>query len=138
MATIAKSLERLTARGKLPPEARDATLARIRPTTEMKDLAPCDLLVEAVLENYDLKAEIIGELDAICGEPAIFATNTSSISVTQIAAASRHPERVVGMHFFAMAVHKTAAGCRVSLKSGSVNCVCRRRVNQRRSSSPLD
>jgi 3-hydroxybutyryl-CoA dehydrogenase len=100
MATIAKSLERLTARGKLPADARDATLARIRPTTEMKDLAPCDLVVEAVLENYDLKAKIVGELDAICGETAIFATNTSSISVTQIAAASRRPDRVVGMHFF--------------------------------------
>jgi 3-hydroxybutyryl-CoA dehydrogenase len=100
MATIAKSLERLNARGKLPAEARDATLARIRPTTEMKDLASCDLVVEAVLENYDLKAEIIRELDAICSDTAIFATNTSSISVTQIAAASRRPDRVVGMHFF--------------------------------------
>jgi len=100
MATIAKSLERLAARGKLPDEARDATLARIRPTTEMKDLASCELVVEAVLENYDLKAGIMRELDAICGETAIFATNTSSISVTQIAAASRRPDRVVGMHFF--------------------------------------
>jgi 3-hydroxybutyryl-CoA dehydrogenase len=100
MATIARSLERLTARGKLPAEARDATLGRIRPTTEIKDLAPCDLVVEAVLENYELKAGIIHELDAICGETAIFATNTSSISVTQIAAASRRPDRVVGMHFF--------------------------------------
>jgi 3-hydroxybutyryl-CoA dehydrogenase len=100
MATIARSLERLTARGKLPAEARDATLGRIRPTTEMNDLAPCDLVVEAVLENYDLKAGIIHELDTICGETAIFATNTSSISVTQIAAASRRPDRVVGMHFF--------------------------------------
>jgi len=100
MATIAKSLERLTARGKLPAEARDATLARVRPTTEIRDLASCDLVVEAVLENYDLKAGIIRELDAICGETAIFATNTSSISVTQIAAASRRPDRVVGMHFF--------------------------------------
>ncbi len=100
MATIAKSLERLTARGKLPAEARDATLGRIRATTEIKDLAPCDLVVEAVLENYELKAGIIHELDAICDETAIFATNTSSISVTQIAAASRRPDRVVGMHFF--------------------------------------
>ncbi len=100
MTTIARSLERLTARGKLPAEARDATLARIRPTVEIKDLAGCDLVVEAVLENYDLKAGIIRELDAICGESAIFATNTSSISVTQIAAASRRPERVIGMHFF--------------------------------------
>ena len=100
MATIAKSLERLAARGKLPPEARDATLARIRPTIEIGDLAPCDLVVEAVLENYELKAGIIRDLDAVCGETAIFATNTSSISVTQIAAASRRPDRVVGMHFF--------------------------------------
>jgi 3-hydroxybutyryl-CoA dehydrogenase len=100
MATIAKSLERLTARGKLPADARDAALARIRPTTELKDLAKCDIVVEAVLENYELKAGIVRELDAVCSETTIFATNTSSISVTQIAAASRHPDRVVGMHFF--------------------------------------
>ena len=100
MATVAKSLERLTARGKLSADARAATLARIRPTTDINDLGQCDLVVEAVLEDYELKAGIIRELDAICGETAIFATNTSSISVTQIAAASRHPERVVGMHFF--------------------------------------
>jgi 3-hydroxybutyryl-CoA dehydrogenase len=100
MATIARSLERLTARGKLPAEAREATLGRIRPTTEIKDLASCDLVVEAVLESYDLKAGIIHELDVVCGETAIFATNTSSISVTQIAAASCRPDRVVGMHFF--------------------------------------
>jgi 3-hydroxybutyryl-CoA dehydrogenase len=100
MATITKSLDRLTSRGKLAAEARDAALGRIRPTTEMKDLAQCDLVVEAVIENYELKAGIIHELDAICGDKAILATNTSSISVTQIAAASHHPDRVVGMHFF--------------------------------------
>jgi 3-hydroxybutyryl-CoA dehydrogenase len=100
MATVAKSLERLAARGKLSADARAATLARIRPTTDINDFGQCDLVVEAVLEDYELKAGIIRELDAICGETAIFATNTSSISVTQIAAASRHPERVVGMHFF--------------------------------------
>ena len=100
MATVAKSLERLAARGKLSADERAATLARIRPTTDINDLGQCDLVVEAVLEDYELKAAIIRELDAICGETAIFATNTSSISVTQIAAASRHPERVVGMHFF--------------------------------------
>ena len=100
MATIAKSLQRLAERGKLPAEARDATLARIRPTMKIEDMASCDMVVEAVLENYELKADIIRTLDLICGENVIFATNTSSISVTQIAAASRHPERVVGMHFF--------------------------------------
>jgi 3-hydroxybutyryl-CoA dehydrogenase len=99
-ATIAKSLERLSARGALPADARDATLARIRPTTNIEDLASCDIVVEAVLENYELKADIIRTLDLICGEKVIFATNTSSISVTQIAATSRRPDRVIGMHFF--------------------------------------
>src|ERR1022692_4564714 len=68
MATITKSFDRLTSRGKLATEARDAALGRIRPTTEMKDLAHCDLVVEAVLENYELKAGIIHDLDSICGE----------------------------------------------------------------------
>jgi 3-hydroxybutyryl-CoA dehydrogenase len=100
MATITKSLERLVARGKLSAEDRDATVGRIRPTTEFKDLADCQVVVEAVLEKYDVKADVVREFDAIARPEAIFATNTSSISVTQIAAASRHPERVVGMHFF--------------------------------------
>jgi len=100
MATIAKSLERLAARGKLAGEVRDAALARIKPSTELKDFATCDVVVEAILENYELKAGVIRELDAICRPEAIFATNTSSISVTQIAAASARPDRVVGMHFF--------------------------------------
>jgi 3-hydroxybutyryl-CoA dehydrogenase len=100
MGAVTKSLERLVSRGKLPAEDRDATLARIKPTTELADLADCDIVIEAVLENYELKAGIIRELDAICRPVAIFATNTSSISVTRIAAASKGPSRVVGMHFF--------------------------------------
>ncbi|HUI95867.1 MAG TPA: 3-hydroxybutyryl-CoA dehydrogenase [Xanthobacteraceae bacterium] len=100
MATVAKSLERLASRGKLAGEARDAALARIKPTTELEDFAKCDIIVEAILEDYDLKAGVIHELDTICRPEAIFATNTSSISVTQIAAASQRPDRVVGMHFF--------------------------------------
>jgi len=100
MATIGKSLERLVARDKLAAAARDAALARIRPATRIEALASCDLVVEAILEDYDLKEAVIRELDAKCRPDAIFATNTSSISVTQIAAASQHPERVVGMHFF--------------------------------------
>jgi len=100
MATITKSLDRLVSRQKMTQEQRDAALKRIKPTTELKDFVSCDIVVEAILENYELKAGLIQELDAICGEEAIFATNTSSISVTQIAAASRIPGRVVGMHFF--------------------------------------
>jgi 3-hydroxybutyryl-CoA dehydrogenase len=100
MTTIAKSLDRLTARGKMTSEQRDATLSRIRPTTELSALADCQFLVEAILESYDLKAGVIRELDTICSPDTIFATNTSSISVTRIAAASKIPSRVVGMHFF--------------------------------------
>ena len=100
MATISKSLDRLITRGKLSTQDRETTLARIRPTTELKDLAQCDIVVEAVLENYELKANLIRELDGISSADTIYATNTSSISVTKIAAAARNPSRVVGMHFF--------------------------------------
>src|SRR5262245_46055921 len=100
MATIDKSLERLASRGKITVEERDATLARIRPTTELGDLGDTDLVVEAIVEDYELKAHLIRELDTICRPDAIFATNTSSISVTRIAAASKDPSRVIGLHFF--------------------------------------
>lgn len=100
MATIANSLERLASKGKLTTEERDAALGRIRPTTELSELGGCEVIVEAVLENYDIKAGVIRELDAICGEDTIFATNTSSISVTKLAAVSKNPGRVIGMHFF--------------------------------------
>jgi 3-hydroxybutyryl-CoA dehydrogenase len=100
MATVSKSLDRTISRGKLTDQDRDAVLARVHPTTELEDLAQCDIVVEAILENYELKAGLIRELDAICGANTIFATNTSSISVTQIAAASNNPSRMVGMHFF--------------------------------------
>jgi len=100
MTAIANSLERLTSKGRLAPEEREAALGRIRPTTELSELATCEVIVEAVLENYDIKAGVIRELDSICGEETIFATNTSSISVTKIAAVSKNPKRVIGMHFF--------------------------------------
>jgi len=99
MTAMTRSLERLVTKGRMAAADRDATLARIKPTTTMQDLAGCDLVIEAVLENYDLKAKIIHQLDDLCREDAILATNTSSISVTRVAAASRHPQRVVGMHF---------------------------------------
>lgn len=100
IAAVAKSLDRLVAKGKTSQAERDATLARIRPTTELADLAGCQMVIEAVLEDYDVKAGVIRELDAICGDETILATNTSSISVTRLAAASKNPARVIGMHFF--------------------------------------
>ena len=100
MGAIKKSFERLVARDKLKPEARDAALRRIAPTTRIEDLADCDVVVEAVLERFELKREVFGNLDRVCRREAIFATNTSSISVTRIASASKVPGRVIGMHFF--------------------------------------
>ena len=100
MAPITRSLDRLVSRGKMTTEERNAALGRIKPTTELADLAHCQVIVEAILENFELKATVIKDLDALCGPDAIFATNTSSISVTQIAATSDNPARVIGMHFF--------------------------------------
>jgi 3-hydroxybutyryl-CoA dehydrogenase len=100
LATIQKSLDRLSARDKISAEDKDASLARIHTTTSLDPFADRDLVVEAILEEEELKRTLFRELDVICRGDAILATNTSSISVTKIAAASRKPERVVGMHFF--------------------------------------
>jgi 3-hydroxybutyryl-CoA dehydrogenase len=100
MSAIKKSLERIVAKGKLKPEERDATLARISPTTKIDGFAACDVVVEAVLERFDVKKAVIEDLDRVCRPEAILATNTSSISVTRIASTSNIPGRVIGMHFF--------------------------------------
>jgi len=100
MSAIRKSLERQVGRGNLKPEDRDATLARISPTTKIDDLAACDVVVEAVLERFDIKKAVMEDLDRVCRQEAILATNTSSISVTRIASTSKIPGRVIGMHFF--------------------------------------
>jgi len=100
MGAIRKSLDRLIARGKLAAAEKDATLGRIKATTTIEDLADCDVVVEAVLEQYALKEVVMGDLDRVCRPDAILATNTSSISVTRIAATSKAPARIIGMHFF--------------------------------------
>jgi len=100
MKTIKKSLDRMVSKEKLSAQAAEQALGRIRPTTSMSDFKDCDLVVEAILENLEIKSKLIQELDGICRADAIFATNTSSISVTRIAAASSSPQRVIGMHFF--------------------------------------
>jgi len=100
MKTIKKSLDRMVSKEKISAQAAEQALGRIRPTTSMSDFADCDLVVEAILENLEIKSKLIQELDGICRADAIFATNTSSISVTRIAAASSSPQRVIGMHFF--------------------------------------
>jgi 3-hydroxybutyryl-CoA dehydrogenase len=93
-------LDRGVAKERISSDDRNEALRRLTTTTELADLADCDLVIEAVLEELPLKREVFGELDRLTGESAILATNTSALSVADIAAATRHPERVVGMHFF--------------------------------------
>jgi 3-hydroxybutyryl-CoA dehydrogenase len=93
-------LARAVEKGKLDAGERDAALARLRTTTEVEDLAECDLVIEAIVEELDAKRELFAELDRVCAPDAILATNTSALSVTQIAEATEHPDRVIGMHFF--------------------------------------
>jgi 3-hydroxybutyryl-CoA dehydrogenase len=100
LASIRANLGREAAKGKLPESEIDASLARITSTTDRAALAKTDFAVEAATERYDLKAEIFRSLDAILPAGAILATNTSSISITKLAALTQRPERVIGMHFF--------------------------------------
>jgi 3-hydroxybutyryl-CoA dehydrogenase len=93
-------LTRKVEKGMLEQSERDATSARLRLTTDLPDLADCDLVIEAVLEEPDLKREVFAELDRVLRPDAIIATNTSALSVTELAAATRRPGRVVGTHFF--------------------------------------
>jgi 3-hydroxybutyryl-CoA dehydrogenase len=100
MGMIEKSLGIMVEKGKLAAEARDKALANLTGTVELKDLADCDLVVEAASENLSLKRELLGALDAACKPGAIFASNTSSLSVTEMSTFTKRPERVIGLHFF--------------------------------------
>ncbi|MGE0640985.1 MAG: 3-hydroxyacyl-CoA dehydrogenase family protein [Thermoanaerobaculia bacterium] len=100
LARIRKSLDRAVEKGKLGAEERDAIAARIHGTTGFADLADCDLVVEAIIENLDEKKRTYAELDKVAKPEAIFASNTSSLTVTQLAMATSRPERFVGLHFF--------------------------------------
>jgi 3-hydroxybutyryl-CoA dehydrogenase len=97
---IAHYLGRGVEKGRLTPEQQDAALARLTTTTELAELAGCDLVVEAVVEELDAKRELFRELEDVVAPEAVLATNTSALSVTDIASATERPERVVGMHFF--------------------------------------
>jgi 3-hydroxybutyryl-CoA dehydrogenase len=98
-AQIAKSLGKLAEKGKLTAADRDATLARINATTDMGAVAGADLVVEAVVENLEAKTRIFQDLDRVVKPGAILASNTSSISITKLGAATKRPDKVIGMHF---------------------------------------
>jgi 3-hydroxybutyryl-CoA dehydrogenase len=98
-ATISKNLEREVSRGKRTAEDRDAALRRLRTSTRLEDLASADAVVEAIVENEAVKKELFGRLDAVARPGALLASNTSSISITRLAAATKRPESFIGMHF---------------------------------------
>jgi 3-hydroxybutyryl-CoA dehydrogenase len=100
MQTISKNMEREVSKGKLTAEGRDAAIKRIKPVLQRSELANCQLIVEAASEKFEIKSEIFRDLDQICGKDVILASNTSSISITKIAAQTKRPDKVIGMHFF--------------------------------------
>ena len=98
-ATIEKNFEREIAKGKRTAEERAAALERLSETTDLSRLSDADLVVEAIVENEAAKKELFGRVDGICKGSAILASNTSSISITRLAAATKRPDRFIGMHF---------------------------------------
>ena len=99
-AGITKSLDKFVEKGKLPAADRDATLSRLSFTTKVADLKPCDVIIEVVTEDLEVKNGLFRELDGLCGPDTIFASNTSSLTIAAMAAATKRPDRFVGMHFF--------------------------------------
>jgi len=97
---IGKNLEREVAKGKIPVGDKEAALGRITPVLERSKLADCELIVEAATEKFEIKAEIFRDLDRLTKPDVILASNTSSISITKIAALTKRPDKVIGMHFF--------------------------------------
>jgi 3-hydroxybutyryl-CoA dehydrogenase len=100
LATIAKNLDREVAKNKIAAGDKAFTLGHIRPELDRSKLADCDLIVEAATEKFEIKAEIFRDLDRILKPDVILASNTSSISITKIAALTKRPSKVIGMHFF--------------------------------------
>lgn len=96
---IKAGLDRQVARGKMDGAVASAILANIIPTASLQDAAGCDLVVEAAIENMEIKKKIFKELDTICGPDTILSTNTSALPITEIAAATSRPAKVIGMHF---------------------------------------
>ena len=97
--TITTSCDKFIAKEKMTEAAKKTLLARIQTTTSLKDLSKSDFVIEAATENIDLKLKIFKDLDEVCKTDAILVTNTSSISITKIAAATKRPQQVAGMHF---------------------------------------
>lgn len=97
---IEKSLARAVSKEKMTQKEMDDAVGQLVYTTELKDLSSCDLIIEAIVEDIEAKNDLFGALDELCGAHTIFASNTSSLTVTDMAAATQRPDRVIGLHFF--------------------------------------
>lgn len=100
VATVSSSLDRLLKKEKITAADKDAALARIKGSSSYDDLVGAQLIIEAATENYDLKVKILKQIDALVAPEVIIASNTSSISITKLAAVTQRPDRFIGMHFF--------------------------------------
>jgi 3-hydroxybutyryl-CoA dehydrogenase len=98
--SVEKNLARLVAKGTITEAAKSEIRGRLKGTTSLEDLKDCDVIVEAIIEQLPAKRELFGLLDAICPASTIFASNTSSLTITEIAASTKRPQRFVGLHFF--------------------------------------
>ena len=99
-AGVDKSLAKFAEKGTITPEQQAEIRGRIRGTTSLEDLADCDIIIEAIVENLEAKRDTYNQLDAVCKPETIFASNTSSLSITEMAAVTKRPQRFVGLHFF--------------------------------------
>ncbi|MFC1917533.1 3-hydroxyacyl-CoA dehydrogenase family protein [Chloroflexota bacterium] len=99
LATIDKFLTTSVQKEKITQQDKDAVTARIKGTTDMKDFADCDMVIEAAVENMELKKKIFAELDGVCRQDAILGTNTSCLSIIDVAAVTKRPDKVLGLHF---------------------------------------
>jgi len=100
LQSIDKNLQRLVDKGTLPPEEREKVRGRLRGTSNLEDLKDCDIVIEAIIEQLPAKRELWTALDKICPQPTIFASNTSSLSITEMATFTQRPDRFLGLHFF--------------------------------------
>jgi 3-hydroxybutyryl-CoA dehydrogenase len=100
LVTIKKNLEKLVSKAKITEEQMEEILSRVSGTTDMNLAEDCDLVVEAAVENMEIKKKIFAELDTICKPETILSSNTSSLSITEVGAATNRPDKVIGMHFF--------------------------------------
>lgn len=131
---LVAALDKLVARGKMDEAKRAEILGNMTFTTDLAAAADADLVLEAIVENLDVKKSLFQELDGICKADTIFATNTSSISITAIAAATKRPEKVLGMHFFnpapAMKLVEVIRGARTNDESFQAVYACAKEIGK--------